>query len=380
MRCAPWHDGRADVEIPRPLRQAIDEAVTRSLRAELDARGLLLTRAASGSATMGAARAGKALLPRVVAACYQDSLLGDRAPDIEFDGGDDATRIELALAFGSVTADLLTPPRTGRAPDTPVDLLCASFNLGIGLVDDLCDGTPPLGLPFLAVLEDMDLSGAAHDGWPDHRLLSSLPESLTADPTVAFTARIIEAFFGLLHSCYPDQEGSALRDHVGALLEVALEAESRSVDRAVGPVAHEQLIEYSRRTSVVPFQIIEHLATGDPALASPTAGTLLGEAMWRIDDLVDLARDAGLDALNGVLLGATQEPGPATASDAIATLEKVLRSHAIPLAAAQAAESLDAGLSAAASGPAAGANRLLFLSFVQRYAAIAPSDESPVGP
>jgi hypothetical protein len=375
-------DGKADMGIPDQLRQVIDDAVSHSLWAELGARGLLLTRTASAAATTDAARWGAVLLRRVVAHCYHNSLQGDRAIYVQFDDDQATTRIELALAFGSVTANLLTPPRRTdrrRAPSS-VDLSCAVFNLGIGLVDGLCDGTPQLGLRLLDVLQALDLSGAAREQWPGDRLRAALHASLVADPTVAFTARIIEAFFDLLHSSYPGDEGSALRDHVGARLEEALEAESQSVGRLVEFAGRDQLIECSRRTSVLPFQIIEHLATGDPALPSPAAGTLLGEAMWRIDDLVDLAQDASLDALNAVLLTATEEPWPTTAPGGAAALERVLKSHAIPVVAAQAAKYLDAGLKAAPGGIAASEDRRLFLSFVQRYAGIAPSAKLRLGP
>jgi hypothetical protein len=370
----------ADVGIPEQLRQAIDDAVSRRLWTELDARGLLLTRAAFAAATADAVRSGAALLRRVVAHCYPDSRRG--ASRVEFDDDQAATRVELGLAFGSVTASLLTPPRrTDRGrPADPVDLSCAVFNLGIGLVDGLCDGTPELGLRLLRVVQALDLSGAVRERWPGDRLRSALPAALAADPTVAFTARIIEAFFDLLHSSYPGDEGAALRDWVGARLEEALEAERRSVDRSVAFAARHQLIEYSRQTSVLPFQIIEHLATGDRAIASPTAGTLLGEALWRIDDLVDLAQDASLGALNAVLLAATEEPWPATAPGGVAALERVLTSDAIPLAVAQAAERLDAGLKAAPGGPGESDDRQLFLSFVQRYAGIAPGGELRLGP
>jgi len=361
------------VEIPEQLRQVIDETVRCSLFDELDARGLLLAHAVSSSATTDAARWGGALLRRVVSHCYQSSLQGDLAADVEFDDDQAATRIELALAFGSVTASLLTPRRPHRGRSVcSVDLLCAVFNLGIGLVDGLCDGAPQFGLRLLRAIQALGLSGAARERGLGDRLRSALPASLAADPTVAFTARIIEAFFDLLHSSYPGDERLALRDHVGARLEEALEAEIRSVGRPVEIASRDQLIECSRQTSVLPFQIIEHLATGDCALPSPAAGALLGEAMWRIDDLVDLIQDASYGTLNAVLLAA-EAPWPATASDGIAALERVISSHAIPLAAAQAAECLDAGLKAAPGGTAASEDRRLFLSFVHRYAGIAPS-------
>ena len=85
--------------------------------------------------------------------------------------------------------------------------------------------------------------------------------------------------------------------------------------------------------------------------------------MWRIDDLVDLCQDARSGALNGVLL----EPRPkrdAIAARAPARLDGHRR------AAAEAAESLLAGAAAAAG--AGHAQRRSFLSFIQRYAGIAP--------
>jgi hypothetical protein len=376
--------GKADVEIPEHLTQAIDDAVSHSLSTELNARGLLLARASAASATVDAARSGAALLHRVVAHCYPESRYGGRAMAVEFEGDHAAGRVELALAFGSVTASLLTPPKRTdrRQPTGSVDLLCAVFNLGIGLVDGLCDGAPQLGLRLLQIVQAINLSGAARERWPRGQLRSALPTSLAADPTVAFTARIIEAFFDLLHSVYPGDGGSTLRRHVGAQLEAALEAERQSVDRSVELAARDQLIECSRRTSVLPFQIIELLTTGAQPMPSPTAGTLLGEAMWRIDDLVDLTQDARLDALNALLLAAIEKPRHTRSANpsGVAALERVLTSQAIPVAAAQAAECLDAGLKASSGGEAAIADRRLFLSFVQRYAGIAPSADLRPGP
>ena len=103
--------------------------------------------------------------------------------------------------------------------------------------------------------------------------------------------------------------------------------------------------------------------------------------MWRIDDLVDLVQDAESGALNGVLTAATAEPGCAADRDHAVSLERVLASGAVPVAAAQAAASLDAGLAAAPGGTPEIPGRRLFLSFVQRYAGLQPADvnSSPTG-
>ena len=136
--------------------------------------------------------------------------------------------------------------------------------------------------------------------------------------------------------------------------------------------AREQLIECSRLTSVLPFQIIETLAGGADAPPSRRAGTLLGEAMWRIDDLVDLCDDARSGALNGVLLAATPDAGVRSGRDLSAALERLLASTDIACAAAEAAERLLAGLQRC-GGDAADDHGRLFLYFVQRYAGIAPA-------
>ena len=95
--------------------------------------------------------------------------------------------------------------------------------------------------------------------------------------------------------------------------------------------------------------------------------TLLGEAMWRVDDLVDLVDDARNGALNGVLLAAC---GKRHARYDIADLAAVLGSPGIAAAAAEAALRLHDGL------PAVGVSsedQRAYLAFVQRYAAIVPA-------
>ncbi|KJS58833.1 hypothetical protein VM95_30795 [Streptomyces rubellomurinus] len=362
--------GQAEVEIPEELRRAVDDAVNRSLSSELDARGLLLAPAALEAATADAVRAGADLLRRAVEHCYPDGRAG--AYRIEFDDDRAAERIGLGLAFGSVTAHLLAPRRVGDERAATTALSCAVFNLAVGLVDGVCDGAPPLGLELLRTVRSVDLTGAATEPWPDGRLRAALPEPLRTDPTVVFTARLVEAFVRLLHLGHPAEPGAALRERVGARLAEALAAEHLSVRRPAGATTRDQLVGCSRGTSVLPFQIIEHLATGLPTLPPPTAGTLLGEAMWRIDDLVDLCQDAGDGALNAVLLAAADGPWPADPRDGAATLERVLDSGAVPALAAEAAARLEAGLTAAAAGGAESRARPLFLSFVHRYAGIAP--------
>jgi hypothetical protein len=364
------------VEIPEVMRQAVDGAVRRSLFTELHARGLLLTGGASESATARARSRGQVLLGSVVAHCYQDSA---PVTKVQFDNDDTASRMGLALAFGTVSADLLMRP-------TPVDggkrdsltSLCATFNLGIGLVDGLCDGAPHLGRPFLDALDAADIPGAALEPRPRAWLRSALPAVVATDPTVDFTARVIEAFFNRFHSAYPGAAAAMLRAAVAVLLRDALDAESQSVGRSKEAVTRDRLIESSRRTSVVPFQIIEHLANGDHELREPSAGTLIGEALWRIDDLVDVCDDVCRGALNAVALTVGEGPSPPTLSGVVAVLADVLSSDVIPVSAATAAENLNIGLNMSwGGGPPTSEGRQLLLSYVQRYARIDGLEDRP---
>ena len=324
------------------LERAIGEAVARRLETELGDRGLLLDADELAAAEVEAAQRGARLLAGVVRLCYPAS----DEPAVEFDSERNAARIAAALAFGSATARVLAP---GGEPAEPVELLCAMFSLGIGLVDSLCDNAPETGAALLRLVEAQDLADAADEprarGW----LRATVPPALAADPTVAFTVEIIEAFYEALNASYP----ADLRRRAGAQLCAALEAERRSVARSAAETPREQLLESSRLTSVLPFEIVETLAGGDRG-----AGTQLGEAMWRIDDLVDLCQDARSGALNGVLLEA-------------GSLERLLDSADISDAAREAAESLRAGLTHANVRDA-----VSFLCFVQHYAGIAPRPTS----
>lgn len=354
------------MSIPIALRNAVDDAVSRSLRDTLGTRGFLLGSASSSIAATEIFRSGAALLQRVLRHFYGQDLGADEDTDfgpgdVEFGDTETAIRISLALAFGSVAARLLRPPLQADR-NGPVDLTCAVFNLGVGLVDGLCDGAPEQGRQLLRIIEEADLVGACREVRPARRLCSRLPAQLAADPTVMFAARVIDGFFELLHATYPGPDGRALRDRIGARLEEALAAERSSIDRSAR-WTRDQLTAYSRTTSVLPFEIIEHLSTGEVAPGMARTGMLLGEAMWRIDDLVDLVQDADTGALNAILVAASDEC--TSAVDGVITLDRILTSDIIGPMAENAAELLDAAISGTAEE-----DRLLFLSFVQRYAGL----------
>ena len=305
-------------------------SIAHRLEAELDAFGLLLGPDEEVAAAADAAHRGRRLLSAALAVCYPGRDLV-----FEFEGEEVATRLQGALAFGAATAAVFSPGE----PAEGVELLCALFTLGIGLVDGLCDNEPEAGKQLLRLVQERSVAEAAEQrrgrGW----LRSGVPPALALDPTVVFAADVVEAFFEMLHAVYPGGGWLPLRTTVGARLEAALEAERSSVDWSAQSAPRAQLIEWSRRTSVLPFEVVQILAGG----RETTAATLLGEAVWRIDDLVDLDQDARTGALNAILVAGHEDLGPA---------------------AVEAAQKLSAGLQLAAG------SSMLFLWFVQQYAGI----------
>jgi hypothetical protein len=113
---------------------------------------------------------------------------------------------------------------------------------------------------------------------------------------------------------------------------------------------------------VLPFEIVGTLTLAGHASG---AARLVGEAMWRIDDLVDLCDDARTGALNAVLLTASGSGREA--------LEWLLASEHIGRAAADAVDSLQRGMELAGC-PDGTRCRDVFLQFVARYAGIVPGE------
>jgi len=348
------------VEIPATLESAIDAAVTHHLRSELGARGLLLDSADLGLSESTNAALGRWLMERLLRECYPDA----EGLAVQFERTGDMARIGAALAFGAVTSRVLAGAHDRAGRRTSAEYLCAVFNLAIGLVDGICDGETTIGVQLLDHCENADLIGAAIErrqrGW----LHTQLPDLLAADDTVAFTATVIEAFFANLHDLYSDDP--EVRGIVGRQLGDALHAETASVRDPFTALSAAGRIECSRATSVLPFGIISTITNAEAAPTVSARATLLGEAMWRVDDLVDLVDDARNGALNGVLLAACGKRARYDTAD----LAAVLDSPVIAAAAAEAALRLHDGLPAVR---VFSEDQRAYLAFVQRYAAIVPA-------
>ena len=209
-------------EIPAPIERAVGDAVAHRLEAELGDRGLLLMADNLVAAEADAAQCGARLVISLIHRCYPITRQVGAEVALDFGGERGAARLQAALAFGAATARALAPDL--RNPD--VEFVCAMFNLGIGLVDGLCDEDAETGGALLALVNAHDLADAAEEprarGW----LRATLPPVAAGDPTAAFTADVIETFFEALHEVYPDD---VWRRRIGMQLGAALEAERASV-------------------------------------------------------------------------------------------------------------------------------------------------------
>jgi hypothetical protein len=360
------------MDVPDDLCAAVEQAVTDRLATEFGSRGLLLTADRNARAETQAASDGRRLLTSVIHRCYPLSEYDTQVLTLEFDSEREASRVRSALAFGAATAGLLMSPLQTEERRDSIALLSAIFNLGIGLVDGVCDEDAETGLRLLELIHLGNPAETARQARPRGWLRVQLPAELESDPTVSFAADIIETFFATLHAIHPGDSWSELRGRVGEQLAAALEAERSSLASSTADASHEQLTQYSYATSVLPFEIVGTLTQGDHA---PRAARFLGEAMWRIDDLVDLCDDARTGALNAVLLAASgTASGTGTGTDREA-LERLLASDHIARAAAHAGDSLSRGVELADGRAGTGAPDL-FLQFITSYAGIPPREPS----
>jgi hypothetical protein len=348
------------MEIPATLESSIDAAVAHHLQSTLGAGGLLLNSADLRMAETTNAALGRWLMQRLLSECYPEA----EGLALQFERAGDMARIGSALAFGAVTSRVFAAAHDVIGRRRPVEYVCGVFNLAIGLVDGICDGDTAIGVQLLNHCHDADLVDAAmgrrRRGW----LQSPLPDHLAEDSAVGFTATVIEVFFALLHDLYLDRPH--VRRIIGQQLTEALQAETDSVRDPFTALSAACRVGCSRATSVLPFEIISTIANAGivPAVRSPA--TMLGEAMWRVDDLVDLVDDARYGALNALLLAACGRRGTHADYDVV-DLTYLLGSADIAAAATDAAQRLHQGLQAA---EVTGDDQRAYLAFVQRYAEI----------
>ena len=362
------------MHLPDDLTQAVNQTVTSHLSTQFGSRDLLLTAAEFREVSTEAAEMGARLLEPMIHQCYPLSQYDTQVVNVAFDDHDEASRVCAALAFGASTAMLFGRPGEERGEHHRlVELLSAIFNLGVGLIDGICDDDRPAGLRMLDLIESGDVATAAVHQRPRGWLRVRLPDDLQSDAAASFAVDVVETFFSMLHAAFPNDRSLRLRENVGAQLAAAMRAERSSLTASLTRTAPEALIRWSRATSVLPFQIVATLASGDDSVVESGAAALVGEAMWRIDDLVDLCDDAAAGALNAVLVDAFAAAPEHGFGDRqrLSVVESLLGSGRIADVAAQAAEDLAGGLRLVSRGRPRSREQQMFLYFTQRYAGVA---------
>jgi hypothetical protein len=364
---------RLTADVPPDIERALEAMVVHHLRSEFRARGLLLPADVFERAAAGTMQRGESLFAEFVERWCGVRLQDGMNMSLRFQSAETRSHIGAALTFGAVSADLLAACPEGALARSA--RLCAIFNLGIGIVDSLCDEDAGVGITLLDLLEGDVLMACAETARARGWLRAALPDAYARNAALGFTADVIEVFFDELHSMWPDGQSADLRWLVGSQLAGALAAEHHSVCWQPDVAGRERSLATSRLTSVLPFQIIETLARGAITTDEWKTGTLLGEAFWRIDDLTDLCSDTRGGALNGVLLRAWGEGAEADGCyDPSSAIGGLLDSTLIATIAAEAADRLATASSTGHSGGASLGAVSEFLYFIQSYAGISPTE------
>ena len=184
------------------LRAHTEDTVRRHIGTALEQRGLLCGAAVLEESDAYVAAHARDLPKRALPLWYPE-LDGPVGVAVNFGDAHTSARAGGALAFGAVAATLMAPAHAAVAG--PATMACGLFNLGVGLVDGLCDSEPPAGTLLLDIVESGDLQGATERprarGW----LLAALPRRLATHPSLSFTLRVMEAFLELVHLVFPDR-------------------------------------------------------------------------------------------------------------------------------------------------------------------------------
>jgi hypothetical protein len=190
-------------------------------------------------------------------------------------------RLPYIVAFGAGYAGVLLALVPGRlSQHSAVRGLSALFNLGIVLVDTIMDDPERFGR-FEAIFRPTDLKARLAGVKP-----SSAP-STSATSEMSVLGQLIDAFFEGVQRLAAGSEPSCLTA-LGSALSAAYAGQLRSI----GAVRDEAAV---RAKSVAPFLVAPSLIGLAQSDEDPrqliAIGTHVGEAFWRIDDLVDFCQD-----------------------------------------------------------------------------------------
>lgn len=228
------------------------------------------------------------------------SILGSRATFGEANRRV-AARVPAVLALGHELGACLHMLSSGdEATARRIGERCALLNLGISIVDVICDNLPDIASRLGELLDENRLRALGKEDIAAAQLRYDAAGLEQRELRLLLT--IVAAFFSFE---LKDDRSSAEEDGLVSLLVRAYRAEMRSVSPAT--LMCGEALAVAREKATLPFVVIGEIAR-DPA--SPAGQRLpmdrlvedIAVTFWLTDDVVDLASDVRSGALNALLV------------------------------------------------------------------------------
>jgi hypothetical protein len=220
-------------------------------------------------------------------------------------GADIHRRYPMVLAFGfSMTSGLYKMAGAGGRRCDDAASLGGLFNLGISLMDTLCDSVPESSGALRKTLDADMLQRMTRDGPKEIR---GIVDGI-ADDDMRVVMKIVCGFFDRLPRS--NRQYSNRLVVMEKELLAAYSAELSSTDASRSSTGRcEEMVRISERKSMAPFRVISevvrlHLPTrneSDWRDRIRRAARYLGRIFWHVDDLVDVVNDCRWAAVNSVL-------------------------------------------------------------------------------
>ena len=221
-------------------------------------------------------------------------------------------------AFGykiGLIAQILNNAEIVYAKD--VSEVSSIFNVGISIFDYICDEDPKKFDYLKMLINEERLLDISRD---ESRMNEfQLVCDATTSSELRLILKIIAGFYKKLQSFYRPDRADSWNKVVLSLLS-AYNFEIKSATS--GGYSEEEVIEISKRKSIMPFIIIDYISQLTTAPSSEnqmknntTCIENLGEIFWLTDDLVDVNQDLESGYLNSLLLQINNRNSSSNISD-----------------------------------------------------------------